>query len=181
MRRAVFLDRDGTINVDKEYLYRPEDFEFLPGAVDGLRALKTAGYLLVVATNQSGIARGYYTEEDYLRLEAWFLDRMRSLGAAVDAVYHCPHLPDAADPRYRMECGCRKPALGMFERAIRDLGIDPDASAAAGDRERDLAICGRYGGMRGFLLYAGEERQENNIEHVKGGLDEVAHRLLRLE
>lgn len=180
MHRAIFLDRDGTINVDKSYLYRHEDFEFLPGAVDGLRALKAAGYLLVVATNQSGIARGYYTEEDYLTLERWFLRKMESLGAAVDAVYHCPHLPDAAVPRYRADCGCRKPALGMFEQAIRELDIDPDGSAAIGDRERDLAVCKKYAGMRGFLLYAGDEKKESNIECITGGLDEAARRLLGL-
>lgn len=180
MCKAVFLDRDGTINVDKEYLYKAEDFEFLPGAVEGLCALKAAGYLLVVVTNQSGIARGYYTEDDYLRLEAWFLERMRSLGAAVDAVYHCPHLPDAAVSRYRMECGCRKPSLGMFEKAIQDLNIDVNGSAAIGDRKRDLAVCNRYAGMRGFLLYSQEEGRERNIEYVSGGLNEAARRLIGL-
>ena len=181
MQKAVFLDRDGTINVDKDYLYKIEDFEFLPGAVEGLRVLKQAGYALVVVTNQSGIARGYYTEDDYQTLEKWFLDKMNSLGAAVDAIYHCPHLPDASVKQYRMECNCRKPALGMFERAIKELDLDVASSIAIGDKERDLALCKKCLDVKGFLVYSKEERKSGNMESVLGGIDEVARKLLKCQ
>ncbi len=179
MKKAVFLDRDGTINVDKDYLYRIEDFEFLPGAVEGLRKFKEAGYILVVVTNQSGIGRGFYTEEDYAKLEKWFLNEMDSLGAPVSAIYHCPHLPDAPIERYRMECDCRKPALGMFERAIKELDIDVDASVAIGDKERDLAVCKKYPGVKGFKVYSSAEEEKDNMWFVKGGIDDVALRMIK--
>lgn len=179
MKKAVFLDRDGTINVEKNYLYRIDDFEFLPGALSGLARLKQAGYLLIVVTNQSGIARGYYTEEEYLQLERWMLEQMKRAGAGVDGIYHCPHLPDAPVAAYRTDCACRKPKTGMFEQAVREHGIDVAHSAAIGDKMRDLVLC-ENGMTQGYLVYADEERtgMPDNIRCVKGGIEEAAGYIL---
>lgn len=181
MKKAVFLDRDGTINVEKKYLYQIEDFEFLPGVLEGLRRFKEAGYLLIIATNQSGIARGYYSEEQYYELEAWMLEQMRCAGVWVDAVYHCPHLPDARIGRYRQECECRKPKLGMFKEAIKEYDIDVTASVAIGDRLRDLVLC-ENGVTQGYLVYGkstSEETMLDNIYFVNGGIGEVAEIVLK--
>lgn len=151
MSKAVFLDRDGTINVDKGYLYRISDFEFLPGAVDALRMLQEAGYLLIIITNQSGIGRGYYTEEDFAVLNEYMKSELLKSGVKISGVYYCPHLPNAEVERYRKVCTCRKPSLGLFERAVHDFDIDLSQSYAIGDKERDIAICSASA-CRGFLI-----------------------------
>lgn len=151
MKKAVFLDRDGTINRDKNYIYRREDFEILPGAAEGLLRLQEAGYLLVVITNQSGIARGYYTELDFCDINEWMLRLLQEQGVRIAGVYYCPHLPDAVIPMYRKKCQCRKPGVALYERAVKELHIDLSQSYAVGDRIRDCAIC-RSTACRGFLI-----------------------------
>lgn len=165
--RAIFLDRDGTINMDKDYLYRISDFEFIPGCTDALRALMNADYRLIIISNQSGIARGYYTEADYLALDEWLKSTLRAQGIEITASYYCPHLPDAPVERYRIACTCRKPAIGLYEKAIREWDIDPSLSYAIGDRMRDLEIC-KSTGCRGFLLNTTEP--EAVIDDVKKGI-----------
>lgn len=164
--KAIFLDRDGTLNVDKDYLHRIEDFEWLPGALQALRKLEKLGFLLVVLTNQSGIARGYYSERDFLELNRWMIGDLERQGIHVAKVYYCPHHPRAALAEYRVECDCRKPKLGMFERAIREMHIDVDRSYAIGDKLRDCAICQKTG-CHGFLI--GEKEPRDVIEKVKAG------------
>ena len=139
--KAIFLDRDGTINVDRRYVHRIEDFDFLPGAVEGLRILQDAGYALIVITNQSGIARGYYTEEDFLRLNAYMAETLAKRGVVIADTLYCPHLPDAKIIRYRKDCGCRKPKPGLYYEAAKKWDIDFSQSWAVGDRARDCAIC----------------------------------------
>ena len=138
--KAIFLDRDGTINVEKDYLYRIEDFEFLPRVIDALKLLQSAGYLLIIITNQSGIARGYYKESDYEKLNAWMLKELKQKGINISAVYHCPHHPNAKIDKYRVNCSCRKPNKGLFEKAINDFNIDLSLSYSIGDKIRDCAI-----------------------------------------
>lgn len=151
LRPAVFLDRDGTINVDKGYLYRREDFEYLEGAVNGLKRLQEWGYLLVIITNQSGVARGYYQEEDFCKLTDWMLADLQLKGVYIDRVYYCPHHPDGIVKEYAIICDCRKPGTGLFYRAAGELGIDFRRSIAIGDKERDLSICNETG-VTGILL-----------------------------
>ena len=117
--RAVFLDRDGTINEDRHYLYKIEDFAFLPGVVEALRLLQEAGFLLIVVTNQSGIGRGYYTEADFQKLNTWMLSELKHQGITVAATYYCPHLPDAKIPQYRKDCDCRKPRTNRPATELR--------------------------------------------------------------
>lgn len=150
-KKAVFLDRDGTINIDKQYLYKVSDFEYINGAVEGLKELADMGFILVVITNQSGIARGYYTEEDYMQLTKWMENDMENKGVSISKSYFCPHLPEGRVPKYAIVCDCRKPRTDLFWRAAKDLNIDMDRSYAIGDKERDLAIC-RESGVKGILL-----------------------------
>jgi len=132
-RRAAFLDRDGTLIVDADYLARPEGVQLIPGATDAVRRLNEAGVVVVVITNQSGIARGLLTEDDYARVEARVALMFSEAGARIDASYHCPHHPAITG-----QCNCRKPALGMYEEARDDLGLDTAQSLFVGDRWRDV-------------------------------------------
>lgn len=178
VKPAAFLDRDGTINTEKGYLYRIEDFTYLDGAVEGLKRLQMLGYLLVVVTNQSGIARGYYTEEDFCRLTDWMLADLKSKGIQISGVYHCPHYPEGRIPEYRKLCNCRKPKTGMFYQAAGELGIDLDRSIAIGDKIRDLCIC-QETGVKGFLLSDCEETVEGVISC--GSWSELIHRVERMK
>ena len=149
--KAAFIDRDGVINEDRGYVARIEDFVFLPGAIEGLKGLQDAGYLLVIITNQSGIARGYYTEGDYERLTQHMLAELARHGVHVAAVEHCPHLPDAPVVAYRQDCDCRKPKPGMILRAARRLGTDLSRSILIGDKDSDIEA-GRAAGIERCCL-----------------------------
>ena len=131
MQKAIFLDRDGVINVDKAYVSKIEDFEFCDGVFDALRHFKALGYLLIVVTNQSGIGRGYYSEEDFNTLTLWMQETFSQEGITIDAVYHCPHAPEA-------NCACRKPKSGMFDVAIKAFDIDVTHSWMIGDKPSDM-------------------------------------------
>lgn len=184
MNKAVFLDRDGTINVEKNYLYRIEDFEFLPGVIAGLKRFTEAGYLLIIVTNQSGIARGYYTEEQYKTLEKWMLQQLEVENIEIAGVYYCPHLEDAPIEKYRGKCSCRKPQLGLFERAVAIHNIDLEHSIAVGDKIRDLAIC-KKSSTQGYLVYSDGVTDSgvtaDNIHCVSGGIEQVADIVLKGE
>lgn len=166
MNKAVFLDRDGTINVDKAYLSKIEEFEYLPGVIQGLRMLQDAGFILIIVTNQSGIARGYYTEEDFLELNKWMLSDLRKKGIKIAKVYYCPHHPNGKIEKYKLDCNCRKPKLGMYEEAIEDFDIDLSRSFTIGDKIRDLAICEKTS-CRGYLI--SDLEKENLVDGVKNG------------
>ena len=166
MNKAIFLDRDGTLNVDRHYLCRKEDFEFLPGVIDGLRRLQEAGFLLIIITNQSGIARGYYSIKDFRRLNTWMLRELKKNGVIITDTYFCPHLPEATISRYRKDCNCRKPKTGLFEQAILDHQIDVGISYAVGDKLRDCAIC-QSTACKGFLL--GNNEDADTISQVQSG------------
>lgn len=150
---AVFLDRDGTINVEKDYLYRIEQFEFTPGAVEAIRLLNQAGYLVVVVTNQSGVARGYYTEADVVTLHRYIDAVLASQGARVDAWYYCPH-HQAGNVPYNQECDCRKPMPGMLLQAAADHAIDLTRSWMVGDKSADIEA-GLAAGCRPVLVMTG--------------------------
>jgi histidinol-phosphate phosphatase family protein len=144
LRPAVFLDRDGTLNVECGYVTRPEQLRLLPGAADALRGLRSAGYLCVVVTNQSGIARGLLTEEDLGRIHDEMMRQLQAAGAALDGVYYCAAGPHDDHPE-------RKPAPGMLLRAARELGLDLQRSWMVGDSARDL-LAGRRAGCGGRIL-----------------------------
>jgi D-glycero-D-manno-heptose 1,7-bisphosphate phosphatase len=147
--RAAFLDRDGTIIEEKHYIANPEDVVLVPGAAAGLRAFREAGFLLVIVTNQSGIARGLYHEADFEAVQRRLEEVLAAEGVAFDAVYHCPHHPD-----FTGACDCRKPGPGMYEQARRNLGIDLAHSVYVGDKLNDVLPAERFGGL-GILVASG--------------------------
>lgn len=161
-RPAVFLDRDGTINEEVDYLSDPADLVLLPGAAAAIRRWNGAGYLVVVVTNQSGIARGLLDEERLREIHDRLQRMLAREGAAIDAFYHCPHHPDFGEPPLRERCGCRKPAPGMLLRAAEELHLDLERSWIVGDSLRDLEA-GAAVGVRGILVETGK------TERIVGG------------
>jgi len=131
--KALFLDRDGVINVEKEYLYKIEDFEFIEGIFDLCRYFQENSYKIFVVTNQSGIARGYYTQHDFDILTQWMCDAFLKHGITIEKVYACPHHPDITG-----ECSCRKPKPGMLLQAAKEYDIDLKNSVMVGDKQRDV-------------------------------------------
>ena len=152
--KAIFFDRDGTLNVDVHYLHDPEQFVWVDGAIDAIRWANTHGYLVIVVTNQSGIARGYYDEAAVHRLHDWMNAELAAHGAHIDAFYYCPHHIEGKLPAYAKSCDCRKPAPGMILRAIREHDIDPAASWMFGDAESDVAAA-ENAGVKGVRYMGG--------------------------
>lgn len=159
MKKCIFLDRDGNINVEKEYLHKIEDFEFEIGAKEAIKIFKELGYLVVVVTNQSGIARGYYGEDDVENLHSYINNELGKIGAEVDAFYYCPHHPTKGIGEYLKDCACRKPELGMFELARKSLDIDYRDSIIVGDKMSDVEAGLRLG-MRPVLVRTGHGLEE---------------------
>ena len=151
-RKAAFLDRDGVINKDKAYVHRWEDFEFVPGAIEGMRRLQDAGYALVIVTNQSGLARGYYTEAQYQALTEALQQELAGQGVKLDGVYHCPHHPKGSVPELAIDCDCRKPEPGMLLQAARELGLSLTDSLLVGDKPSDIEAARAAGVGRAYLV-----------------------------
>ena len=156
-RAALFLDRDGVINEEVGYLVRREDVRFVPGLVSLCRTAQELGFVLVVVTNQSGIARGYYTAAAFEELMQWMRNELGRDGVRIEAVYHCPYHPEHGVGEYRREHEDRKPSPGMLRRAAADLDLDLDRSLMVGDRCSDVAAANN-GGVRQAFLLAGTER-----------------------
>lgn len=154
MKPAVFIDRDGTINVEKEYLHKIEDFEFIPGADKAIKLLNDNGFLVIVVTNQSGVARGYYGENDVKKLHDHLKSRLKNIGAHFDAIYYCPHHNEKGIGKYKVECDCRKPNIGMFERARKEFDIDISNSWMIGDKIDDMKFA-ENAGIKGILVKTG--------------------------
>jgi D-glycero-D-manno-heptose 1,7-bisphosphate phosphatase len=153
MTPALFLDRDGVICRDTGYVHRPEQFEFMPGVVEALRHFQERGHLLVVVTNQAGIARGYYTEAQFRELDAWMHAQLRAQGVVLARTYHSPYHPEHGQGAYKRESDCRKPGPGMLLRARDELGIALGESLMIGDQETDV-LAGRRAGVRWTVLIA---------------------------
>lgn len=153
-RRAVFLDRDGTINVEKDYLCRVEDFEFIPGAPEAIRALKDAGFLVIVVSNQSGVARGYFGVAEVERLHAHIQSELAAFGTAIDAFYYCPHHPLEGIGSFRVDCNCRKGRPGMLFQGASEYGIDLTRSFMVGDKDADIEA-GQAAGCTSILVLTG--------------------------
>ena len=174
MRRAVFLDRDGCIIEDRDFLTDPNGIRFLPGAVEGLRQLERAGFLLVIVSNQSGVARGYLDEARLAEIHERLTELLLEEGVSVAGIYYCPHLPSGTVERYAVECDCRKPKPGLLRKAAREHDIDLGASYMVGDMLRDVEA-GEAAGCRGILI--GEGNQASWPEATN--LAEAARMILR--
>lgn len=164
-RPGAFLDRDGTIIRETNYIGDPDDVELLPGAAAAIRRLNEHGVAVVVVTNQSGIARGLFTRQEYEAVR----DRVGALlaeqGARVDATYVCPHHPDVSGT-----CGCRKPGLALFRKAIEEFSIDASASLYVGDRWRDVAPALTLGG-RPILLDVSSTPPDDRVDALRNGVE----------
>lgn len=182
-RRAVFVDRDGVLNEDRGHVGRPADFAWLPGAIAALHSLQRAGWRLVVVSNQAGIARGLFGPAEYDNLTGWMQSELARHGVALDAVYHCPHLPDAPLAAWRRQCDCRKPAPGMLRRAARDLKLDLRACVMVGDQPSDVAA-GRAAGVAACIRiadpidHASFDIAEPPADFTCGNLEQAADWLL---
>ena len=154
MEKVIFLDRDGTLNEEVNYLHRKEDLVLLPGVPEALKAFKEQGYKLVVITNQAGVARGYYTEDDVKELHRYMNELLEKAGAGIDAFYYCPHHPEHGIGKYKIQCHCRKPETGMFEMAEQDFDVDKSKSWMIGDKLIDIEA-GRNYGVRTVLVGTG--------------------------
>ena len=157
-RIAVFLDRDGTINEDAEYLSDPNKLKLIPGSGEAIRLINEAGLLAIVLTNQSGVARGYFPEAQVGVVNKRLDLLLAQEGAKVDAYYYCPHHPTEGIAPYRMECDCRKPKTGMIEKAVKDMNIDFKASYMVGDKLSDLQMADDAG-AKGILVRTGYGRK----------------------
>ncbi len=155
--RALFLDRDGVINAEINYLHQPEQVHFVSGIFALCRSAQAASYKLIVVTNQAGIARGYYTEEDFHALTRWMEAAFAREGVQLDRTYFCPHHPEQGVGAYRRECPDRKPNPGMLLHAARDFSLDLTRSIFIGDRCTDMAA-GQAAGVGTLLLLEGVER-----------------------
>lgn len=151
---AVFLDRDGTINVEKNYVHKPEDFEFEEGAIEAIAQLNRAGYKIIVVTNQAGVARGYYTEHDVAKLHCWINEELSKYNARIDKFYYCPHHFDYGIGSYKVKCSCRKPDILLIQQAIGEFDIDVSKSFFIGDRETDI-YAGLASGLQPILVLTG--------------------------
>jgi D-glycero-D-manno-heptose 1,7-bisphosphate phosphatase len=142
MNKALFLDRDGVINKEYNYVFRIEDFEFVPGIFELCENYQKKGYLIIVITNQAGIARGYYTEDSFNLLTNWMLGEFNKKGIKISKVYFCPHHPEITG-----ECECRKPKPGMILKAAHDFDIDIENSILIGDKDSDI-LAGKNAGIK---------------------------------
>jgi D-glycero-D-manno-heptose 1,7-bisphosphate phosphatase len=175
MRRALFLDRDGVINVDRGYVHRREAFEFQEGIFDLCRAAQSRRYLLVVATNQAGIARGYYNEADFLELTRWMIGEFAAKEISIARVYYCPYHPVHGIGTYKVDSPSRKPRPGMLLRAHADLGLDLASSVLIGDKATDIQAAEAAGIGTRILLKSGAVADDGPAPacHVADSLDQI--------
>lgn len=152
--KAAFFDRDGVLNVDKSYLYRIEDLEWIDGAKEALAYLTQQGYTIFVMTNQSGIARGYYSVDDMNKLHDFMAQQVAAAGGKIEKFYYCPHLPEGKIAEYAVECDCRKPKPGLILRAFEEYDIDKDNAFLIGDKPRDVESA-EAAGIKGYLFSGG--------------------------
>ncbi|MFD2166040.1 D-glycero-beta-D-manno-heptose 1,7-bisphosphate 7-phosphatase [Thalassotalea euphylliae] len=174
MKRALFLDRDGIINVDFGYVHQIKDFEFVDGIFDVCRYALDMGYEIYVITNQAGIARGYYTEDDFLQLTEWMKIEFARRDIQISGVYYCPHHPEKGDNEYVITCDCRKPAPGMILKAAKEHGISLGHSAFIGDKVSDMKAAEAAGIHNKILVASQYQDDENTHAHRINSIKEAA-------
>jgi len=168
MVKALFLDRDGVINVEKDYLYKIEDFEFIDGIFELCAYYQNLDFIIVVVTNQSGIARNYYNEDDFNKLTSWMMDEFSSKNIEIKKVYFCPHHPDISGV-----CKCRKPEPGMLIDASNDFNIDLNNSVLIGDKERDIEAALNAGLKETYLFDESRKITFSKASKIVSKLEEI--------
>jgi D-glycero-D-manno-heptose 1,7-bisphosphate phosphatase len=166
--KALFLDRDGVVNVEKDYLYKVEDFEFIEGIFELCRHYADLGYLIFIVTNQSGISRGFYTEKDFDALTSWMVGEFENHGIVISQVYHCPHHPDISG-----HCCCRKPEPGMILSAKEEFDLDLSCSLIIGDKERDIEAGLNAGITETYLFDEKNETKSSKATRIVSKLNDV--------
>ena len=164
-KKAIFLDRDGVVNKEVNYLFKIEDFEFIDGIFDACLYFQNLGYAIIIITNQSGIARKYYTENDYQTLTKWMLRQFEDSGIKILNVFHCPHGPEST-------CECRKPKPGMFLKAKDEHNTDMEKSWMIGDKERDI-IAANSARIDNTILVRGDHKIDESNSNAKIILDSI--------
>ncbi|PHQ89456.1 MAG: D-glycero-beta-D-manno-heptose-1,7-bisphosphate 7-phosphatase [Sulfurimonas sp.] len=168
MNKALFLDRDGVINIEKNYLYKIEDFRFIDGIFELVKYYENRGYKIFVVTNQSGIAREYYSQDDFLSLTSWMINEFCKNGIDISKVYHCPHHPSISG-----ECSCRKPNPGMLLEASEEFNIDMAQSIIIGDKERDIEAGINAGILESYLFDEENRTLKSKATKIVSKLDEI--------
>lgn len=163
-RPAAFLDRDGVLNVDRGYTHRLEQLEWIAGAPQAVHMLNEAGYLVIVVTNQSGVARGFYGEAAVRQFHAHLQDALLAQGAHIDAFYYCPHHPEGTVKEFATGCRCRKPGTGMLEQAAREWPIDLGRSFMIGDKDDDIAAAAAFN-VRGIKFDSAVNSLSDLVRH----------------
>ncbi len=158
--KAIFLDRDGVINIDNGYVYKIDDFIFVKNVFKVLKKLQDLGYKLIIVTNQSGIGRGYYGKNDFLKLNTWMLEEFQKKDIKIEKVYYCPHKPED-------KCQCRKPNNAMIEEGIKEFDIDPELSWMIGDKASDIEAA-KKSGIKNTILIA-----DNKTDIAKFQVNEI--------
>lgn len=156
MTKMIFLDRDGTVTIDGDHIHKISDLKFLSGAVEGLRKLQNAGYTFIIITNQAGIGRGLYSEEEYFAFRNEMHKKLREEGILIAAEYFCPHHPEKGIGKYKIECNCRKPKIGMLEQAAKDFNLNLNECWMIGDQTWDIDA-GKNAGCKTIHVLTGEE------------------------
>ncbi len=159
MNKIIFLDRDGTINIEKGYITKVHQLKLYDHAIRAIQLLREMGYRIVIVTNQAGVAKGLLTEDTLGQINKTLLRMLDSGNTSVDKLYYCPHHIEATIPEYKKDCNCRKPKTGMIERAQKELGIDPAGAYMIGDKASDIELAKNFGG-KGILVLTGFGKEE---------------------
>lgn len=167
-KKALFLDRDGVVNVEKNYLYKVEDFEFIEGIFELCKHYADLGYLIFIVTNQSGISRAYYSKKDFDILTDWMIGEFKNYGIVISKVYYCPHHPDTSG-----NCSCRKPEPGMILNAKREFNLDLSRSLIVGDKERDIEAGMNAGMKETYLFDENNEIQSSKATKIVSKLNDI--------
>lgn len=165
--KAVFLDRDGVIIKEPPYyIYRPDQLILIPGSADTIKLLNKNGFLVVIVTNQAGVAHGYYSENDVLAFHQLMKKKLEKKGAKIDAIYYCPHHPESKIEKYRVDCNCRKPKPGMLQKAEKELNIDLKRSLMIGDKISDIEA-GKSVGCKTIMVLTGHGKEESKFKNIE--------------
>lgn len=174
-RPVAFLDRDGVLNVDSGYVHKPDELEWIDDAPAAVRLLNEAGFVVVVVTNQSGVARGIYDEATVRRLHEHMQRVLAERGARIDAFYYCPHHPDGKVAQYALRCNCRKPGTGMLDQAAKDWPVDRARSFLIGDKDVDMQAADTFG-IKGVMF---DWRKDSLVDLVRNTVNSAADRRIR--
>ena len=178
LNKAIFLDRDGCLIEEKDYLSRVEDLDIFDFSFEAVKKMKELGYMVFVLTNQSGVARGYFTEDDVKNINIEIQSRFRARGTSIDGFYYCPHYKDGKVKEYAIDCDCRKPKIGLIKQVLKDFPkIDLSMSYMIGDKFSDVQMA-RNAGCKGILVKTGHGKEELNSRHDNITPEKVCENLL---